>query len=217
MQLVLSRSDGLYLPVDFEFDDLILAGWSGRDESKVLKHIKELKELGIPPPTSVPSFFRVGAHLLTTRRNFRSFGDRNNGEVEYVLFVREGRPLYVTVGSDHTSRDLERRSIPLSKRVYPKVIPPVVWSYMDVRDHWDELLLRMYVDGELAQESKLSTILAPEDLLSRLEPGNFVLFSGSITWIDGLKFGSEYRMEIVDPILVRKIAYSYSLTPGSQP
>ena len=212
MRLVLNTVDGQYLPANFEFDDLILAGWSGRDESKVLKHVKELRELGVPPPTSIPSFYRVGAYLLTHERRVRSFGDRSNGEVEYVLFVKEGRPLYVTVGSDHTSRDLERGSVPLSKRVYPKVIPPVVWLYEEVRDHWDLLVLRMYVDGELAQDSELSSILAPEDLLSRLPPGNFVLFSGSISWIDGLKFGSHYRIEIYDPVLNRRIAYSYELT-----
>ncbi len=211
MRLVLSTADGQYLPVNFEFDELILAGWSGRDESKVLKHVKELKEIGIPPPTTIPSFYRVGAHLLTHNRRVRSFGDRSNGEVEYVLFVREGEPLYVTVGSDHTSRDLERESVLLAKRVYPKIIPPVVWPYEEVKDHWDSLILRMYVDGELAQESELSSILAPEDLLSKLPPGNFVLFSGSISWLEGLKFGSRYRIEVQDPVLGRKIAYSYEL------
>ncbi len=207
--MLLLKADGEVIPVNPSFKELILAGWSGRDKDKVMEHVKELEEIGVPPPEEVPQFFRVGTHLLTHSKSITHLGGRNNGEVEYVLFVRGGRPLYLTVGSDHTCRDLERRSVPLSKWVYPKVIPPALWLYEEVRDHWDELVLRMYVDGVLAQESDLSYLLRPEDLTSKLGYDEYVLFSGSIPWISGLKFGEEYRIEIEDPVLGRKISYKY--------
>jgi len=34
----------------------------------------------------------------------------------------------------------------------------------DLRDHWDELTLSMEVDGSIAQESKVSSIIHPERL-----------------------------------------------------
>ncbi len=198
-------------PITFEFDKLILGGWTGRKREGVLAHIEELKSLGIPPPSKVPSFFHIGTNLLTTNNLIEVLDGKNNGEVEYVILLEKGEPRYLTVGSDHTDRDLERSSFLLSKQLYPKIIPPIIWSYDEVKDHWDELVLRMKVDGKLAQESGVRSLLIPEDIIREADIGekNAVLFSGSISWVDGLKFGTEYKMELEDPVMNRKIVYTY--------
>jgi len=208
---LVSFIDGEFVPLRFKYEELLLAGWSGRSREEVLAHIEELRRIGVPPPEKVPSFFRVSPNLLTTSRELGVLGSRNNGEVEYVIFIEDGEPRYVTVGSDHTDRDVERMDILLSKHLYPKVIPPVVWPYEEVEDHWDDLILRMEVDGVLSQQSKMGALLRAEDLIERAGlKRNAVLFSGSIPWLDGsMRFGREYRIEVEDPVLGRKIAYSY--------
>jgi len=213
LDIVILSADGGVIPRKFSYEKLVLAGWAGRDREEVMAHVEELKRIGVPPPTEVPQFFRVGPNLLTTSRDIGVLGSRNSGEVEYVIFLENGRPEYVTVGSDHTDRDAERMDVLLSKQLYPKVIPPVVWLYEEVMDHWDELILELRVDGVLAQSSKVGKLLRVEELVERagLE-GNAVLFSGSIPWIGGeMRFGREYGMGIKDPVLGRGISYSYSV------
>ena len=210
---MISLAEGEVIPLRFSYERLVLAGWSGRDRVEVMAHIEELRRIGVPPPSEVPKFFRVGPNLLTTSRRIGVLEGRNSGEVEYVILVEDGRPRYVTVGSDHTDREVERMDVHLSKQLYPKIIPPVVWVYEEVEDHWDELVLELMVDGEVAQRSEVGKLLGPEDLIERAGlDGNAILFSGSIPWIGGrMRFGREYRMEIIDPMLGRRIAYSYSI------
>jgi hypothetical protein len=43
----------------------VIAGWNGRDEAALGKHIRELEELGVKPPKTTPIFYRVAADLLT--------------------------------------------------------------------------------------------------------------------------------------------------------
>ncbi|MCS7102658.1 MAG: DUF2848 domain-containing protein [Candidatus Korarchaeum sp.] len=214
IDLLLQSREGDLSPISFEFGKLLLGGWSGRSKEEVLAHVEELKKLGVPEPERVPSFFPVSCNLIDSSVRVQVIGDRTSGEVEYVLLVEGGEPKYVTVGSDHTDREVERLSVHLSKQLYPKVIPPLVWRYEEVEDHWDELVLRMSVDGVLSQESKLSSLLPPEDLLklSGIAVENAVVFSGSISWIGGaLRFGRRYSFSLTDPILGRRVGYSYEV------
>ncbi len=41
----------------FEAERLVIAGWAGRDETAVRRHIEELAELGVPPPSRTPLFY----------------------------------------------------------------------------------------------------------------------------------------------------------------
>src|SRR5271170_657328 len=43
---------------------LVIAGWAARDEASVKHHIEELAAIGVPPPSSVPLFYRTSASLL---------------------------------------------------------------------------------------------------------------------------------------------------------
>ena len=37
-----------------EIDELVIAGWTGRDVAALEHHIEELKAIGVQPPSSVP-------------------------------------------------------------------------------------------------------------------------------------------------------------------
>jgi len=45
---------------------LVVAGWTGRDTAALNAHIKELADIGVAPPKSVPIFYRNSVSLLTT-------------------------------------------------------------------------------------------------------------------------------------------------------
>jgi hypothetical protein len=45
----------------FQANNLVIAGWTGRDEVALKKHIRELEEIGVRPPKTTPIFYRVSA------------------------------------------------------------------------------------------------------------------------------------------------------------
>ena len=205
-------ANGEVEPIEFNLERLVLGGWSGRRREVVMTHIKELKGLKIPQPERVPAFFHVEINLLTYDRLIGVMKGRNNGEVEYVVFFKEDGPKYVTVGSDHTDRELERFNFQASKQLYPKVIAPIAWRYEEVKEHWDKLILRMYVNEAISQEASLEVLLRPEELFEEacVRSRGLVMFSGTIPSKEGrLAFGKSYRMEMEDPVLKRRISYTY--------
>jgi hypothetical protein len=64
---------------DVEVHDLIIAGWTGRDQAALEAHIKELEELGIAPPKRTPVFYRVSASLLTAPPLIQVIGGDSSG------------------------------------------------------------------------------------------------------------------------------------------
>ena len=38
----------------YNIDDLVIAGWTGRDVAALEHHIEELKAIGVQPPSKVP-------------------------------------------------------------------------------------------------------------------------------------------------------------------
>src|ERR1700722_16922709 len=93
-------------PAIATIDDLVIAGWTGRDAAAVEHHIAELQAIGVARPRTVPCFYRCGANLLTTAKHLDFTGPDSSGEVEFVLLsLSEG--LFVGVGSDHTDRKVE--------------------------------------------------------------------------------------------------------------
>jgi 2-keto-4-pentenoate hydratase/2-oxohepta-3-ene-1,7-dioic acid hydratase in catechol pathway len=137
-----------------------------------------------------------------------------------VLLCR-GKDIWVTVGSDHTDRDVETKSIPASKQMYSKILAPECWPYEELRDHWNTLALRCWVTkgGHRTpyQEATLDAILAPEDLFARMPDSHspeegLVIFSGTIATHGGLVYGDAYELELEDPVLRRTIRTSYQVT-----
>jgi len=204
----------------FTVDDLVCSGWVGRDRQALQAHIDELAKLGIPGPRRVPIFMNFSTYLLTTDDEITVVSHQSSGEVEYVLLC-QGEEIWVTVGSDHTDRDVEMKSIPGSKQMYAKVLAPECWPYPDVKDHWDRLVLRCWVhqgiERILYQEALLGSILAPAELLEKMpkegdiRKKGIVLFSGTIATKGGLIYGDSYEMEMEDPVLEKTIRYHYKV------
>jgi hypothetical protein len=204
----------------FTADHLVCSGWVGKDRKALQAHIDELADLGVPGPSRVPIYMNFSNYLLTTDDEVTVVSDKSSGEVEYVLLC-QGDEIWVTVGSDQTDRDVETKSIPASKQMYAKCFAPECWPYPEVRDHWDRLILRCWVnkgmERKLYQEDPLSSILGPQDLLEKMpregisKKEGLVLFSGTIATKSGLIYGDSYDLEFEDPVLKRTIKYSYKV------
>ena len=124
---------------------MVIAGWTGRDVAALEHHIEELKAIGVQPPSKVPLYYRVAASLLTQAEAIQVVGDDTSGEAEPVLVGTADR-LWVTVGADHTDRKLETYGVAQSKQVCPKVIGRSAWRFEDVEPHWDQLILRSFIE-----------------------------------------------------------------------
>ena len=198
---------------DVSIDTAIVAGWTGRDRDAVEKHMAELEAVGVPRPSSAPVFYRVSASRLTTAPAIEST-DSSSGEVEPVL-LGHGGGLWVGVGSDHTDREVETYSVAVSKQLCDKPIAREFWRYEDVAEHWDELVLRSWIDGGvLYQEGALSGLMKPADLAAQAEPqlaDGTLMFCGTLAAIGGIRPAREFRYELADPVLDRKISGHYEM------
>jgi len=191
-----------------EIRELVIAGWTGRDERSLRKHIRELEELGVKPPKTTPIFYRVSANLFTHESAIQVSGPDTSGEVEFVLL--QGSELRVALGSDHTDRKAETIGVSLSKQLCAKPVSRESWRYDEVKPHWERLMLRSWTDGKLYQEGPVTAIRSPEDLMSRypLKPG-YAMFCGTLAAKDGIRGGARFTMELEDPVLKRKLSHEY--------
>jgi hypothetical protein len=205
-------------PRRFAINQLVIAGWTGRDREAVEHHVAELEAIGVRRPTTIPCFYRLGASLLTTASEIEVVGDASSGEVEFVL-VSAADGLYVGVGSDHTDRKVETYGVTVSKQMCPKPICPELWRLADLEPHWDRLLLRSQVtcDGAttLYQEGPVTRMLAPRDLMAifpdspgRLPPGT-VMFCGTLPVNGGIRGGDLFAIELRDLVRGRSLAHEY--------
>src|SRR5919107_27678 len=136
-------------PLTLPIDQLVIAGWTGRDPIARDKHIAELEAIGIARPATAPIYYRVSARRLTTADTIEVCGGDSSGEVEFVLIGWQGR-VFVGLGSDHTDRKVESYSVTVSKQMCDKPVASVLWELEDVIGHWDKMILRSWVviDGE---------------------------------------------------------------------
>jgi hypothetical protein len=205
-------------PVGVEVDNLIIAGWTGRDAEAVERHIRELEALGVKRPATVPIFYRVAAARLTTDSSIEVLGEKSSGEVEFVLLKFHGR-LWVGTGSDHTDRDAEAVGVSLSKQMCDKPVASSFWALDDVARHWDRLVLRSYAtnDGQrvLYQEGAVSAMLHPEELLAKLGRGGLsdgtVMFCGTLPAHGGVRPADRFDFELEDPVRKKKISHGYDI------
>jgi hypothetical protein len=214
-RLAADRSDRISVAVDA----LVIAGWAGRDEAGIRHHIEELAAIGVPPPSSVPVFYRVAASILTQDATLVVLGPDTSGEAEPVLLsLADG--LWVGIGSDHTDRKAETVGIALSKQLCGKPVGRQLWRLEDVAGHWDELVLRAHADIDgtrvLYQEGALAALRHPDDLLARrpggpaLDPGT-LMFCGTLPAIGGIRPAGCFAMELHDPVLGRSIRHAYDV------
>ncbi len=191
----------------------IVAGWTGRDRGAVEEHVAELEAIGVPRPSRIPVFYRVSASRLTTDDEIEST-PAATGEVEAVLLQSDGA-VWVGVGSDHTDRDVEAYGVAESKQLCDKPVADRLWAYEDVADHWDSLTLRAWVDDDvLYQEGNLGGLLHPDQLLALTEPpltDGTILFCGTFPAIGGIRSAAQFRYELEDPVLERRITATYGM------
>lgn len=203
---------------DVDIDELVIAGWTGRDVVALERHIEELKAIGVQPPSKVPLYYRVAAGLLTQGDSIQVLGDDTSGEVEPVLLGAPDR-LWVTVGADHTDRRIESYGVAVAKQVCPKIIARTAWRFEEVEPHWDQLVLRSFVEEGgrkvLYQEGTLAEIRKPRELIAgwrggdtRL-PSHVALFCGTLPTIGAIRSSPCYAMEIEDPVRGRKLSHTY--------
>jgi hypothetical protein len=196
---------------------LIIAGWTGRDPEHVERHIRELEAIGVKRPARTPEFYRVSPSLLSSSDTIIA-PPTSTGEVEFVLLNANGA-LHVTVGSDHTDRELERQDITAAKEACGKPIASTAWRYDDVADHWDDLEIRSFVeiDGHrrLHQEGRVAAMLAPSNLIARYEAdvGPFTrgtaIFGGTLAALGPMEAADVFEIELTDPVLRRTLRHSY--------
>ncbi len=201
-------------------NDLVIAGWTGRDVGALEEHIRELEQLGVPRPGSVPCFYRVSAANLTTASRIECLGDQSSGEVEFLLVGTEDGML-IGLGSDHTDRNIETMSVPVSKQMCAKPVSPVMWRFESVADHFDQLILRSWVTEEdrvqLYQEGPVSAMRSPADLIglyldgASLLPSGMAMYCGTLAAIGGIRPARHFRMELEDPVLDRRIGHAYDI------
>jgi hypothetical protein len=203
---------------DVAIDDLVVAGWTGRDPAAVEKHIKELEALGVKRPASTPIFYRCSASRITTDTEIEVTGDKSGGEVEFVLLQHGGR-MWVGTGSDHTDREVETYGVTVSKQMCDKPIAPILWAFDEVAPHWDKLILRAHVTENgarvLYQEGPVAAMMDPKALLARhAKDGrlaeNTLMFCGTLAAKGGVRPTSHFAFEIEDPVKQRKIAHAYT-------
>ena len=198
---------------------LIVAGWTGRNQDAVEKHIRELEAIGVRRPKTTPIFYRVSASLLTTDDTIEVLGENSSGEVECVLHAIEG-DIFVGVGSDHTDRKAEAIGVSLSKQMCAKPVSRQVWRFADVAAHWDRLVLRSYVrvngGRRIYQEGSVATMRPPEELCRlwcgehRL-PQHSSMFCGTLAVHGDIVTAEAFEMELEDPVLNRKITHTYNV------
>lgn len=218
-------ADGLHpqglRPVDVSVEELVVAGWTGRDEAAIAAHIKEMKEWGVAGPTQTPMFYRVAASLLTTATEIQVIGRDSSGEAEFVLFNVDGEIL-VGTGSDHTDRKAESIGITLAKQMCGKVVAGEAWLLRDVEPHWDELTIRSWAtigrERVLYQEGNVTVMRHPRELMEiytqrtglAFGPG-FAMYGGTFAAIGGIRWADEFEFAIEDPVLKRRISHSYEV------
>jgi hypothetical protein len=210
-----SGGDRIGLPVT----SLVIAGWTGRDEAAVRHHIEELEAIGVPPPSSVPVYYRAAAANLTQAPKLEVLGPDSSGEAEPVL-VSMADGLWLGLGSDHTDRKAEAAGIALSKQLCGKPIGNTLWPLAEVEDHWDalELTATATIDGQEVtyQRGTLAAMRHPRDLLARrpggpaLLPG-MAMFCGTLAAIGGIRPAARFAMELRDPVLGRTMRHAYDI------
>ena len=208
---------GAALRIDVSIDTLIIAGWAGRDRHAVEHHIAELAALGVRRPSTTPCFYRLAPALLAQEDAIDVVGETSSGEAECVL-VRHGDELFVSIGSDHTDREVEAYGVTVSKQVCAKPVAREAWRFADVAAHWDQLELRSWVtragERRVYKEGTGAGVVSPQELMAKLGPDGLpagaAMFCGTLAAIGGVAGGEQFEIELHDPVLGRTIRHRYA-------
>ena len=218
MQLLLSLGAAQARAVNVQ--QLVIAGWTGRDRRALEQHIGELEALGVKRPSTTPIFYRVSASRVTVGDCIEVTGGESSGEVEFVLLESGGR-LWIGVGSDHTDRAAETYDVTAAKQMCEKPVAPTFWAYDEVARHWSALRLRSHIteagDRVLYQEGSVLEMLDPLELITRYTgkrrlPEACMMFCGTLAARGGVRSARRFDFEIEDPVSRRRIAHGYRVS-----
>ena len=225
LKLSLPKDDQIK-EIHFQMRRMVNAGYTGRDQEAVKKHIEQLKKEGIPLPGLTPTVYEMNTQLIyfdDEMEEIEVVGNKTSGEAEFILLY-DGKEVYVGVGSDHTDRELEVTSIIKSKQICPNLMSRRIWLLKDVRKDWDELMLRSWVKNDeglkgLYQEASLSSMMTPEDLMAfvqgEMDDKNLegvVIYSGTIpTLTTGANYNNYFEVELSNPKTGKKLHCSYKV------
>ena len=208
----------------FRYNRMVNAGYVGKNQEEVRRHIEELAAKGIPGPKSIPVLYPVVCNVLSLDPAIEVYGNETSGEVEYVLCVVTEDEIYVGLGSDHTDRHLEETDIPRAKQICPNLLGRTVWPLAEVESHWDDLLMNASAvkDGKetLYQEGRLGLLLNPAELMSFVQSKisgpleNLIIFSGTMGMLTGeFIFSQKFSAKLIDEKLNRRLEISYDIRP----
>ena len=211
--------------IDANVDQLIIAGWTGRDTAAVEEHIAELETIGVARPAATPCFYRTSASLLTQAPSIQALGANSSGEAECFMLAAAG-DLWVGVGSDHTDRKVEAFDVTVSKQMCAKPVGANLWRHADVADHWNDLILRSYAttNGERRryQEGSIAALKPPTELIERYRDGGALeqgtlMFGGTLAVIGDVVGADRFEVEIYDPALDTSLLHGYDIQvlPGA--
>lgn len=203
---------------EIDFEAVIIAGFTGRNQPQVQAHVAELAAEGIRVPEHVPSFYLAPPHLLLQEKELVTTHHQTSGEAEIAL-IFDRNEIYVTVASDHTDRAAEALDIAVSKLACPKIIATEAWPIDEVRDRWDRLLLRSWIQENgnrvLYQQGAAGDLLSPDDLLAltpfNRRPDAFVLLTGTLPAIGGIRGSGHFWAELHDAATGNKIQLEYTI------
>jgi hypothetical protein len=186
------------------FDQLTIAGWTGRDATAVRHHIDELAALGVTPPSRVPLFYRAAASLLTFEPAIEVLGDATSGEAEPMLIQHDGK-VWLGLASDHTDRALEATSVAASKQICQKPCAPEIWDLDSVAGHLDRITIRSWIwesdSWHPYQDGSIGQILPLRDLLSNAGmTRRSALLCGTFPALGGVRTSSRFRASMHDPL-----------------
>jgi hypothetical protein len=197
----------------------VIAGWTGRDPVAREKHIAELEAIGVARPASTPIYYRVSASRLTTAQEIEAAGEDSSGEVEFVL-IRGLDGLWVGLGSDHTDRKVETYNVTVSKQMCDKPLAPELWAFEEVRQHWDSLMLRSWIEEEgelrLYQEGSVASMLPPDAIIEGFAANGSLaegtaMFCGTLAAKGGIRASRRFSFELSDPVRDRRITHAYDI------
>ena len=202
-----------------EIEQVVIAGWTGRDAVALQAHIDELAEMGIPGPEKVPMFYRTSAAHLTTANAIQAMGPDSSGEVEYFV-LKTGGELWIGAGSEHTDRKAETVGITLAKQLCEKPLGSILWPLSEISEHLESLILRSWIrengDRILYQEGTLADMRPCQELIDTYTSGqgladNSLMFGGTVAAKGGVRPSTRFDFELEDPVLGRIIRHGYEI------
>jgi hypothetical protein len=101
-----------------------------------------------------------------------------------------------------------------------------LWSYGEVKDHWDDLMLRAHIeengDRVLYQEGSLTELRRPNELVAAYLaerglapddglPVGTALFCGALPAIGGIRPSGRFEMTLDDPVRNERIEHGVDI------